>query len=197
MERVLDMIASTILLAISLVLLPQMGGLVGFGPQLAFAVLLSLVWIGAAVFLAWGSGHLAFFRRVPLLYRFGASIAELGRHWRRLTVSLVGTLGYWFLLGVTAWAIGLGMDVGLSLTTAVAAVVVVTFFATSVPGAPGAVGTFEFAVVYMLDFFGVPKAQALAFGIILHAILFLPPVVVALAFLPREGALILRRRPQK
>jgi uncharacterized membrane protein YbhN (UPF0104 family) len=61
------------------------------------------------------------------------------------------------------------------------------FFATAVPAAPSAIGTFEFAVIYVLDFFGVERESGFGFAVITHAVFFLPPTVIAAIFLPREG----------
>jgi uncharacterized membrane protein YbhN (UPF0104 family) len=67
------------------------------------------------------------------------------------------------------------------------------FFATTVPAAPSAVGTFEFAVVYVLEYFGVDREAGFGFAVIIHAVLFLPPTIIAAIFLPREGVLAVGR----
>lgn len=186
-ERVMDMMASTLLLAVGLLTLPQMGGFRGFGPQFAFAVLMTLGWIAFVQGLAWAGVNHPRLGRVRWLREMGLSLLDLERrHPWRLAASFLLTVGYWLLLGGSAWALAEGFDLNLSPGASVPVVVVTIFFATSTPSVAGAVGTFEFAAVYMLGFFGVERAGAFSFAVLLHAILFLPPVAIALLFLPRE-----------
>jgi len=188
-ERVLDMMASTLLLALGLLTLPQMGGFRGFGPQFGFAILVTLGWLAFVQGLAWAGVAHPRLGRVRWLREMGSALLHLERrHSTRLGVSFLLTLGYWLLLGGSAWALGEGVGLGLSLGASVLVVVVTTFVATSTPSVAGAVGTFEFAAVYMVGFFGVEQADALGFAVLLHAVLFLPPVVIGLPFLLREWA---------
>jgi uncharacterized protein (TIRG00374 family) len=50
----------------------------------------------------------------------------------------------------------------------------------SIAAVPGWVGIFEYSCILALAVFGVPQAPALSFGILLHLLVFLPPVVLGL-----------------
>ena len=71
--------------------------------------------------------------------------------------------------------------------TATLVIVGIIFFATAVPAAPSAIGTFEFAMMQVLEIFGVSREAGFGFAVIAHAVFFLPPTIMAAVFLPREG----------
>lgn len=52
----------------------------------------------------------------------------------------------------------------------------------SIPSVPGKIGIFEYMSVLGLSVFGVAQAQALSFGIVLHAIVLLPTTLLGLIF---------------
>ncbi len=52
------------------------------------------------------------------------------------------------------------------------------------PAAPGFVGTFHYACILALSLFGVSKANALSFAIVLHFLHLMPVVIIGLIFLP-------------
>jgi uncharacterized membrane protein YbhN (UPF0104 family) len=111
-----------------------------------------------------------------------------------MAASFLVTLAYWLFLGASALVLAQGMALPTSFLALVVTVVVVTFLSTSLPSLPGALGTFEFATTYMLGFYGVEHAQALSYAVLLHGLLYLPPVAVALLLLPRESIAAFHRR---
>ena len=185
MERVLDLVVSTLLiLLLVLALVPGLDHLV---PYLGGAVILSLASVVLVLVISRLGHRVAFIRRVPLLASFAQSIALMERARLRTGVSAAGTLAYWLIIGLTGWVVAYGLDTGLSFPEATLVVLGGIFFATSLPSIPGAVGTFEAALVYMLKFLDVEGEVALAFAIIMHLLLFVPPIVLAAVILPREG----------
>lgn len=50
------------------------------------------------------------------------------------------------------------------------------------PSAPGKVGIFEYTVILALSVFAVPKSQALSYAVILHAVAYLPKILLGLIF---------------
>jgi hypothetical protein len=52
----------------------------------------------------------------------------------------------------------------------------------AVPSSPGKVGVFQYLAVLGLSLFGVSKAPALAFGLVLHLVVFLPVAIIAGVF---------------
>ncbi|OLN26549.1 hypothetical protein DVDV_2606 [Desulfovibrio sp. DV] len=68
-----------------------------------------------------------------------------------------------------------------------AAVFVISSFGMAMPSSPGALGVFEAAVVFSLGLFGVDRAQALAAGLVLHMVQFIPVTVAGLMILAKSG----------
>ncbi len=190
MERVIDVVATTTILTIALFLVPQMSS---FKNYVWAAIGLTVLSIAIVRFLAWGGVGLALFRKIPFLTTFSESVRELERHKARLTASLAITVGYWLLVGISAWLVAVAVDLGISPLTATVIIMGTIFFATSVPAAPSAIGTFEFAMVYVLGFFGVAREDSFGFALLTHAVFFLPPTIIAAIFLPREGLEIMQR----
>ena len=186
MERVIDVIASTLILALAFFLVPEMEN---FTLYVWGAVGFTVVAVALVRFLAWGSDALAIIRRVPFLAAFTRAVKDLEREHVRLAVSLLISVIYWIMVGITAWIIAVAIDLSISPITATLVIMGTIFFATAVPAAPSAIGTFEFAVVYILEFFGVEREASFGFAVIIHAVLFLPPTIIAAVFLPHEGVL--------
>ena len=184
MERVLDVVASTLILAIAFFMVPEMAE---FAPYVWFALGLSIVCIALVRLLAWGNTGMPWIERVPGLTAFTTAVRDLERHPLRLIVSMTMSIGYWLTVGLTAWILAGAIDLPITVTTATLVIMGTIFFATAVPAAPAAIGTFEFAVVYVLEFFGVNRESGFGFAVITHVVFFLPPTLMAAIFLPREG----------
>lgn len=82
----------------------------------------------------------------------------------------------------TAWMAGLPLAPDQLLVAFVISVV-----AQAAPSTPGGVGVYEAAVVAGLSLYGVDKEQALAAGLLLHMIIFIPGVLAGAAVLARSG----------
>jgi uncharacterized membrane protein YbhN (UPF0104 family) len=191
MERVIDVVASTIILGFAFLIIPElkdyagyMWGLIGFA--IAAVALVRLF--------AWSSGSLTFIRRIPFLGDLADAVRDLEHQRLRIVTSLLVSVAYWLLVGITAWIAAVAVDLPISPVTATLVIMGTIFFATSVPGAPSAVGTFEFAVIYVLAFFGIERTAGFAYAVVIHVLFFLPPTIMAVLFLPREGVLSFRRR---
>ena len=184
MERVLDVVASALILAIAFLFIPEMEdyGIYVWG-ALAFAVLCIVI----VRLLAWSGNGISWIRRLPFLLSFAKAVRDLERERMRLAVSFALSVIYWLLVGVTAWIISISFQLSITPVTATMVIMATIFFATAVPAAPSAIGTFEFAVVYMLGLFAVSHESAFGFAVITHAVFFLPPTLMAVLFLPREG----------
>ena len=199
MERVLDLVASASILAAAFFGIafffeePEMEV---FTPIIIGLLAISLVAVLVVPVLAWGgSGAAVVLRRLPFLAEMLTSLSQalrdLGKSPGRLASASALTLLYWILVGVTAWLVAQAVDVQISPIVATLVILGSIFFATSVPGAPSAIGTFEFAVVGVLRVLGLVnegnEAAAFGFAVITHAVFFLPSTVIAAVFLPREG----------
>ena len=184
MERVLDVVASALILAAAFLFIPEIRdyGVYVWG-ALAFAILC----IALVRLLAWSGNKFKWIRRLPFLLSFTRAVRDLERERMRLAVSFTISLIYWLLVGITAWVISVSFRLSITPVTATMLIMATIFFATAIPAAPSAIGSFEFAVVYLLSLFGVSREPAFGFAIITHAVFFLPPTLMAVLFLPREG----------
>ncbi len=83
--------------------------------------------------------------------------------------------------------------VGLEASAITALVVLLVLqIGFTVPVSPGGLGVFEYLSVLALSLFAVPRAEAVAFGVLLHAVAYLTPmamgaVFVAFHFAPLPG----------
>ncbi len=75
------------------------------------------------------------------------------------------------------------MEIDISLLVATLLVIGTLTFVALVPSLPASVGTFEFAVFYLLTTIGVGDGEALGFALVIHVILFMPPILIALIVL--------------
>jgi len=178
-QRVLDFVIGALLLGVGLVLLP---GLQVFALYVLGAGVLAILSLLAVPLFIW-IGARPGFARVPLLASTSVSLRALVRARLKLTFSFVLTLGYWLTLGLSAWVLAYGMGIEISILLATLLVIGTMTFVALVPSLPASVGTFEFAVYYLLTAFGVDPVQALGYALIIHAILFIPPIIIALIVL--------------
>ncbi len=144
-------------------------------PAIATVILVVLV------VLLWRQGEAFFDRRVVryLPTRFGTGLLRVLRSLidgmkilpdPRLVVAVFAvSLGLWFLPILSSYIMirAFQFDVPFS-----AALIVFIFigFGTALPQAPGMIGTYQYACVLALGLFGVPQAEALAYGLVLNAI---------------------------
>lgn len=87
------------------------------------------------------------------------------------------------------WAAGLDLTFGQVLS-----VFVFGALGLAVPSSPGGVGVYEAVMVAVLTGMGVDKEQALAAGLVFHAIYYLPVTAYALGLLARSGLSLERIR---
>ena len=154
MERVLDLVVSAAILGIALLLIPEMDR---FAPYVWGAIGFAIVSVAIVRLLAWGSTGVKWALRLRFLGNFMEAVRDLERERTRLAISTAMTLAYWLLVGVTAWIIADAIDLSITPVVATAVIMGTIYFATAVPAAPAAIGTFEFAVVYVLEVFGVTR----------------------------------------
>ena len=184
MERVLDVVASALIMAIAFLFIPEISD---FGVYVWGALGLAILSIILVRLLAWSGNKISWTRRFPSLLSFGKAVRDLERERGRLAASFAMSVIYWLLVGVTAWIISISFQLSITPMTATMVIMATIFFATAIPAAPSAIGTFEFAVVYLLGLFEVGHEPAFGFAVITHAVFFLPPTLMAVLFLPREG----------
>jgi phosphatidyl-myo-inositol alpha-mannosyltransferase len=108
---------------------------------------------------------------------------------RRGSVAAVAQLGAWLLQLLSCWALfaALGLDTQVGIGAAAAVLFAVNVTAV-VPATPSNIGIFQLAVISVLvGGFGVGKADALAYGLILQAVEIATAVALGAPALVREG----------
>jgi uncharacterized membrane protein YbhN (UPF0104 family) len=121
------------------------------------------------------------------------SLKDLRHQPFNLFLSFLATFSHWALMGVAGWVLaeGVGMDVNV---VAMAAILVgATFFTSAMLSLPGGAGTYHFAVVSMLTAVGQSREVAFTFALVMHLLVFVPPMIVAFYAMSRMGAKALLR----
>ena len=190
LERVLDLVVTATLLMAALTLLPNKGDFLPYVVG-AFAVAVAAV-VMVRVFV-WASTK-PLLNRIDILATAASSLSDLARARGTLAFSLLLTMAYWLTVGICAWVLSFGMDLGISPFVATMAILGALYLSSSLPALPAAIGTFEFAIVYVLRLFNVEQELAFSYALVIHAILFLPPIVITLASFPVLGLHPLRSR---
>jgi len=91
---------------------------------------------------------------------------------------LLETLKYWFVMHAFPFEVSFFT---LMLMNGI------VNLATTIPSAPGYVGTFDAPGIAVLTAYGVPKALAAGYTLVLHAALWLPVTALGAYYLLREG----------
>jgi uncharacterized protein (TIRG00374 family) len=86
-------------------------------------------------------------------------------------------VGFVLYLGMRALGVGTGYDAALF-------VMVATTFGIFVPASPGAFGVYHaIAIGVLTSVFGVDKSIAVSYALVIHLVIYLPPVLIGSAFL--------------
>jgi phosphatidyl-myo-inositol alpha-mannosyltransferase len=108
---------------------------------------------------------------------------------RRGSFATVAQLSAWFLQLLACWALfaALGLDHQVAIGAAAACLFAVNVTAV-VPATPSNIGIFQLAVISVLTKgFGIPAADALAYGVVLQAVEIATAVALGVPALVREG----------
>lgn len=161
-------------------------------PAIGAAVLVALV------LLLWWRGE-GFVDRWVVHYlpeRFGAGLKRLLHaildgmkilpDSRLLGAVFLVSLALWFLPVLSSYVIIRAFHFDAPFN---AALIVFIFigFGTALPQAPGMIGTYQYACILALALFGVPQADALAYGLVLNAIQLISLIGQGLVALPLAG----------
>jgi glycosyltransferase 2 family protein len=186
LERALDVLCLLLLLFVALPFLPEVSW-VGAAAVLALVVALGLA-VVMVVLALFGERPVRAVLRPLARFRFlhperlehvadnlVHGLAGLRR--RRLAFAGVAwTTLSWVLLSVSFWLVTLCFDLDLPV---VSGLLVLTAVGLSLvlPAGPASVGVFEAAVIVALGAYDVPRADALTYAIVLHALNFFPYLI--------------------
>ena len=204
MERVLDLIAVLVLLALYVwvfadaeTLPPRLMQPIGVSAALAAAAavaLLVLMWVLATHPERVGSLVLVAGRVLPhgiaermaaIATAFSAGFAG-ARDARTVVWSVIWSFPVWLAIALEAWAVTAAFGIGMPVTGAflLQALLVI---GVAVP-TPGAVGSYHEAYRFgVTTFFGAANDQAVAAAIVVHAISFIPVVLLGILFMAQDG----------
>ncbi len=125
--------------------------------------------------------------KIQIIPQFTSAILLLRRKKRRAIAAFTLSVTQALLVGLAGWLTALATHIEINLPSMIIISLGILFFSSMVPGLPMAIGSFEFAALYLLGLWGIGREQAIAFSIVLHMVLFIPPIAFAIVFLPREG----------
>ena len=183
-SRILDLVFTLLFVTAAVASLPA---LLQFTPAIALTALYLFVWLLLLLNIRRIVEKFPGLRRLRWVTSFEDALAIVRLQRRRLIMSFGLTAVYWLILGPVGWAVAAGTGIDVAFHHVMFVVMGSIFFATAIPGLPGAIGTFEFAAVSLLAILGVPREDAVTFAIVLHVILVVPQTLVTIVVLPREG----------
>jgi glycosyltransferase 2 family protein len=199
LERMYDVIAILVIFFAAEPWLPHVSW---FGAAaLAAIVLAGLIALAATVLAVYGDRSLRLLlrplRRFPWFSgtRLDLTVEELThglsglRHGTVALEAFLWTILAWMLSALCAYIVSLSFHLHLSFACGVLVVVAVGL-GMILPSPPGAVGVFEGAALIALKAFGVPHSSALPYALVLHAVNFVPFVLVGVLLLHHNA-----RRP--
>jgi len=197
-EKALDSVMLLSLLAVVALAVPlptwlKQSGIVLSLALVALLVLLILAGRGSRYFLAvadWLEGTWPPLRRLAIARRAAnaaAVVRSLSQGHLLLTV-LAWSLIVWGVGVLTNYVTFVAM--GLNVQTPIVAalfLIVVLYLGAVLPSSPGRVGVFHYLAVLSLALFGVDKEPALAYGVVLHLVVYVPISLLGAYYLWRES----------
>jgi uncharacterized protein (TIRG00374 family) len=178
LEKTLDSVVISLLFVLTLATTPSLPGWVQGGVLVPLTAALALA-ILVALFL---DRRATIFRRLALMVLPERSVQRLSRLAGAVADGLrvvpdPSSLGTVFALSALLWLLPVLSSYAMIQAFALdvpfqAALCVFVFisFGTALPQAPGMIGTYQYACVLALGLFGVPKSDALAYGLVLNAV---------------------------
>jgi glycosyltransferase 2 family protein len=190
LERAYDLLALLLLLFAILPWLPDVTWL--RAAAVLLVVLIVAVSVAAGVLARFGTRPFDILFR-PLVRLLGAERAEWGalnlgrglaglRRPRLALGAALWTVLSWILIGISAWLVLLGFDLGLSPLAGLFVMITINL-ALVLPSSPAAIGVFEAATLLALGAYGVSQSEALSYALVLHALNFLPFIVAGVVLL--------------
>lgn len=203
-ERIFD---GVVMLAFVFINLPELAKLTGssgfMGNIQQVAIIGTAVFLGALlVFLlaamfprwtekvgAWFIQHLVprrFQERIlGMMYQFLEGLASLRSPFHILMVFFT-TLIIWLLETVKYWFVMHAFKFSVSFFALMLMNGIVNL-ATTIPSAPGYIGTFDAPGIAVLTAYGIPLSTAAGYTLVLHVALWLPITLLGIYFLAHEG----------
>lgn len=100
--------------------------------------------------------------------------------------ALLSALLSWFFNALVYWLVSFAFGLQVSFPVMMTIVGVVNL-ASALPVSPGQIGVFEFLVSRVLIGVGVGEALALAYALVVHVVIWLPPTLLGFVLLAQRG----------
>jgi hypothetical protein len=196
LERILDMLGLVILVLLFLALFPfssWVGGILYAISAGTVVVFLIVVWLGRTT-----TDWRGRFRKIPFFHRpAGEKLLRIASHLVQGLTAIkntkhalpitFNTVLLWFIYYLYMWiivqAVGIPIDwIGVGV------ILIMTTLSISIPAAPGYIGTYHAVAVYALTtLFQVQLTEAQAFAVIVHAVGYLPFVILGAFYFFRSS----------
>lgn len=188
-QRTFELGAQVLLAGVGVLFLPPLRHL---APYIWGGALVAVVATSALFLVGPRVGRIPGLGQVPPVRDFSHTVLLLRGSPLRIGIAFFLTLAYALGVGISGWMVARAFALSLPLLGMVFLTLITLFVADWVPGLPASIGTFEFIAVTMLGLWDIERAIAFSFAILLHALLFLPPTIVAGFYLPIAGYRSLR-----
>lgn len=120
-----------------------------------------------------------------IIQRFMGGLESL-RSPKEALMVFITSIAIWLLETLTYWFVMRAFPIGVSLFTLMLMNGIVNL-STTLPSAPGYIGTFDAPGIALLSAYGIAPAVAAGYTLVLHATLWLPITLVGGFFFAREG----------
>jgi uncharacterized protein (TIRG00374 family) len=183
LTRILDMLVTVSLVGVGLIILPQLAGL-----RPVMVSLWALVFAAFVVFILLNK----WMQRTPRIMKvvglsqFIQSMHVASSRGPTLLACVALTATAWMSIGVAAWLVAQATGIDLPLWLISVVIIVVAILTSLTPAATGAVGIYEFVTISTLGLFAIDPTVALTFALVIHAVLFLPALLIGTAVLSVE-----------
>ncbi len=188
-EKYLDILAYGILIVTAPLLMPIPPGILD--EQANFPIFLLLALFMLVVFLASRSilerglkwlnngaiGSIGVFISSHLLAALESF--SVFKKFRESIGLVIVTILIWLSALATNWIVWEALDLDLPIEAAFI-LLVVLIAGISLPSLPGKVGTFEYASIFALSFFGLDQTTSLSYGILLHVVVYAPIIILGI-----------------
>jgi len=193
LERVFDFLAIMMLFPLVMFLAPLPTWLAKSGVLLLVAVVIMFCLL--VLLVVKRDASMAFIqtilRRLPdkISLRLGGVVAHFIDGFKviespRLFIYVVFlSLLIWLVDALSIYAMFFALGFDLSFVAALT-VMIILIFGITVPAAPGFVGNWHYFIMIGLVIFGIPKADAMTFAIVHHAVCIIFTAILGLIFLP-------------
>lgn len=188
-QRTFELGGQTLLASIGVLFLPPLRSLAPYiwgGALVALVATVALFAVGPRL------GRIPSLGHIPLVRDFGHTVLLLRGAPLRVGLAFLFTLLYALGTGVSGWMVAHAFALPLPLWGMVFLTLITLFVGDWIPGLPASIGTFEYIAITLLGLWGIERSTAFSFAILLHALLFLPPTLVAGFYLPLAGYRSLR-----